>query len=119
VNLARMDLQDRNYAETEALLQKVLGVNASLAEALALLTGAEFANKEYDKALVDVQRTHALPDHEPFAEVHIMAGKVLQMQNHPDAAIAQFQLFLKEKPDSPQAESVRKQLARLQAGKQN
>lgn len=117
VNLARMDLQDQNYAETESLLNKVLAITPSLAEALALLAGAEFANKEYDKALVDVQRTHGLLNHEQFAEVHIMAGKVLQMQNHPDAAIDQFQLFLKEKPDSPQAESVRKQLATLQAGK--
>jgi regulator of sirC expression with transglutaminase-like and TPR domain len=40
------------------------------------------------------------------------------MQNHPEAAIAQFELFLKEKPDSPQAESVREALASLKAGQQ-
>lgn len=119
VNLARMDLQDQNYTETESLLQKVLAVTPSQPEALALLTGAEFANKEYDKALIDVERTHALPNHQQFAEVHIMAGKVLQMQNRPEAAIAQYQLFLIEKPDSPQAESVRKQLTILQAGQQH
>jgi hypothetical protein len=45
-----------------------------------------------------------------------MAGKALSMQNHPEAAIAQFQLFLKEKPDSPEAEGVRKVLAALMAG---
>lgn len=96
----------------------MLAVTPSLPEASALLAGAEFANKEYDKALVDVHGTHALPNHEQFAEVYIMAGKVLQIQNHPEAAIAQFQLFLTEKPDSPEAESVRKQLARIQAGQQ-
>lgn len=118
VNLARMDLQDQNYAESESLLKKVLAVNPSLVEALALLAGTEFANREYDKALLDVQRTHALANHEPFAEVHIMAGKVLAMQNHPEAAMAQFQLFLTEKPDSPETESVRKQLATLKVGQQ-
>jgi hypothetical protein len=47
-----------------------------------------------------------------------MAGKVLTMQNHPDAAITRFQLFLREKPESPQAGSVRDALASLKAGQQ-
>ena len=115
VDLARMDLQDQNYSKAESLLAKVTAASPSMPEAMALLASTEFANKEYDKALADVQRTHALRNHEQFAEVHIMAGKVLQMQNHPNAAIAQFQLFLKEKPDSPEVESVRKALASLRA----
>ena len=118
LDLARMDLQDQDYAESESLLAKVLAVNPSMPDAVALLATTEFANKEYDKALVDVQRTHALRNHEQFAEVHIMAGKVLSMQNHRAAAIVQFQLFLREKPDSPQGESVREALASLQAGQQ-
>jgi tetratricopeptide (TPR) repeat protein len=118
VNLARMDLQDQNYAESESLLEKVMALNPSMPDALAVLAGTEFANKEYDKALLDVQRIHVLANHEEFAEVHIMAGKVLAMQNHPEAAIAQFQLFLTEKPDSPQAGSVRNALASLKAGQQ-
>jgi len=118
VNLARMDLQDQDYTGSESLLGKVMAVNPSMPDAMSLLATTEFANKEYEKALVDVDRTHALPNHEQFAEVHIMAGKVLGMQNQPDAAIAQFQLFLKEKPDSPQAESVRKAIASLKPGQQ-
>ena len=118
VDLARMDLQDQSYADSESLLTKAIAVNPFLPEALALLASTEFANKEYNKALADVQRTHAVRNHEQFAEVHIMAGKVLSMQNHPEAAIAQFQLFLTEKPDSPEVESVRKALASLQAGQQ-
>jgi tetratricopeptide (TPR) repeat protein len=118
VDLARMDLQDQNYAGSESLLAKVLAVNPTMADAVALLATAEFANKEYDKALADVQRAQALPNHEQFAELHIMAGKVLMMQNRREAAIAQFQLFLIEKPDSPQGESVREALASLKAGQQ-
>jgi tetratricopeptide (TPR) repeat protein len=118
VDLARMDLQDQDYAESESLLAKAIAVNPSMPEAVALLATTEFANKEYDKALVDVQRTHALRNHEQFAEVHIMAGKVLRMQNQPEAAIAQFELFLKEKPDSRQGESIREALASLRAGQQ-
>jgi tetratricopeptide (TPR) repeat protein len=111
-----MDVQDQDYAASESLLAKALDANPSLPEASALLATTEFASKEYDKALADVQRTHALPNHEQFAEVHLMAGKVLRMQNRREAAIAQFQLFLKEKPNSPQAESARQALASLEAG---
>jgi tetratricopeptide (TPR) repeat protein len=117
VDLARMDLQDQNYADSESLLAKAIAVSPFMADAVALLASTEFANKEYDKALADVQRTHGLRNHEQYAEVHIMAGKVLSMQNHPEAAIAQFQLFLTEKPDSPEADGVRKALAALMAGR--
>ncbi|HLZ49320.1 MAG TPA: tetratricopeptide repeat protein [Candidatus Acidoferrum sp.] len=115
VDLARMDLQDQNYADSESLLAKAIAVSPFMPDAVALLASTEFANKEYDKALADVQRTHDLRNHEQYAEVHIMAGKALSMQNHPEAAIAQFQLFLKEKPDSPEADSVRKSIAALMA----
>jgi hypothetical protein len=39
------------------------------------------------------------------------------MQNHPDAAIAQFQLFLAEKPNSPEADGARKALVSLHAAR--
>ena len=90
-------------------------LNPLTPDAVSLLATEEFANKEYDKALADVERTHELPNHEQFAEVHIMAGKVLRMRNQREAAKAQFQMFLKEKPDSPLAESVREALASLDA----
>lgn len=115
LDLARMDLQERNYSRSESLLEKAISVNSSIPDAIALLATTEFANGEFDKALADVQRTHALRNHEKFAEVHIMAGKVLTMRNHPDEAIVQFQLFLKEKPESPEGGSVRKALRSLQA----
>ena len=116
VDLARLDLQEQHYDKSESLLAKAIALNPFMPEALSLLASAEFANKEYNKALADVQRTHALRNHERFAEVHIMAGKVLSMQNHPEAAIVQFQMFLTEKPDSPEVESVRRAIASLMAG---
>ena len=113
VDLSRMDLQDQDYGASEALLAKAMSVNPSMPDVVALLATAEFANKEYEKALADVARAHALPNHQQFAEIHLMAGKVLRMQNRIEAAIAQFQLFLIEKPNSPQGESVRQTLASL------
>lgn len=119
VDLARMDFQDKEYTETEALLQKAISMNPSMPDAMALLAASEFSNKEYDKALADVQRMHALQNHEQFAEVHLMAGRVLRMQHHPQQAIEQFQLFLAEKPKSPEAEGTRRAIAQLEAGQQH
>jgi len=118
VDLARMDTEDQNYAASESLLTKAIAMNPSNPDAVALLAATEFANKEYDKALADVERTHALRNHQQFAEVHLMAGKVLAMQNHRESAIAQFEMFLQEKPGSPQAQSVRKAVASLNAARQ-
>lgn len=118
VDMARMDTEEQNYAASESLLAKAIAMNPSNPDAMALLAATEFANKEYDKALADVERTHALRNHERFAEVHVMAGKVLAMQNHPESAIAQFEMFLQEKPGSPQAQSVRKAMASLNAARQ-
>jgi len=115
VDAARMDLQEQQYAAAESLLTKAISLNPSSPEAVAMLATTEFANKEYEKALADVERTHALRGHEQFAEVHVMAGKVLRMQNRPEAAIAQFQLFLKEKPASPESEAIRNAIASLQS----
>ena len=67
-----------------------------------MLASAEYMNKEYDKALADARRTHTLPNHEQFADVHLLAGKILEMQNQAQAAIVEYQLFLKESPNSPQ-----------------
>ena len=115
LDLARFELQDQNYAESESWLIKAIAMNPSVPEATALLATAEFMNKEYDKAFADVERTHSLAGHEQFAEVHLMAGKVLSIQNRPAAAVTQFQLFLIEKPDSPQGQYVREALASLTA----
>ena len=115
VNLARMDYQDHNYQESEALLQKVMAVNPSLPEALALLASAEFMNKEYEKALADALRAHTLPNHEQFADVHLVAAKVYQMQNHEQEAVNEYQQFLKENPNSPRAPLVQQQVTQLQA----
>lgn len=116
LDLARMNLQDERYAESESLLTRAIALDPTRPDTLALFATTEFANKDYSRALVYAERTHAVRNHEPFAEVHLMAGKVLRMQNHPDQAIVQFQLFLKEKPDSPQAETARQALASLQTG---
>lgn len=114
VDLARLDFQDKNYAECESMLRKALALNPNMADALALLASSEYVNKEYDKALADAQRTHTLPNHEEFAQVHLLAGKILEMQNKPQGAIAEYQIYLHEFPSSPQGAAIQQEIAQLQ-----
>ena len=113
VDLARIEFQEKNYRETESLLKKVMGLNPSMPDAVALLASTEYVNKEYDSALADAQRVHTLPHHEQFAEVHLLAGEILEMQNQPQRAIVEYELFLKESPQSPQAAMVQRELSQL------
>ncbi len=116
--LARVEFQGKNYTEAESLLRRVMVLAPSVPDAVALLASAEYMNKEYDKALADARRTHTLPNHEQFADVHLLAGKILEMQNQAQAAIVEYQLFLKESPNSPQVPTVQKEVAQLEAASQ-
>ncbi len=116
VDLARMDFQDKDYQQAEKLLQKIMSVNPSVPDAVALLASAEYMNKEYDKALADALRVQQLPKHEQFTDVYLIAAQVYEMQKRPHDALAQYQRFLKESPNSPRAPMVQKQVAQLQAG---
>ncbi len=118
IDLARADFQEKNYAETETLMRKVMTLNPSIPDVLALLASSEYMNKEYDRALADARRMHSLPNHEQFADVHLLAGKILEMENQAPAAIVEYQLFLKESPNSPQVPMVQKEVAQLEATSQ-
>jgi Tfp pilus assembly protein PilF len=118
LDLARLEFQEKHYTDAESLLRKVMVLNPSIPDAVALLASAEYMNKEYDNALADARRTHTLSNHEQFADVHLLAGKILEMQDHAPEAIAEYQLFLKENPNSPQVPMVQKEVAQLEATKQ-
>lgn len=115
VDLARIDIQEKSYKQAEATLDKVMTLNPSMTEAVAMLAAAEFGNKDYDKALTDAQRVHLLGHDAQFADMHLMAGQILEMQNRREEAIPEYKMYLKEAPNSPQAKVVQQALADLQA----
>lgn len=118
VDLARIDIQEKNYKQAQATLGKVITLNPDMTEAVAMLATAEYGNKDYDKALIDAQRVHLLGHDEQFANMHLMAGQILEMQNRGEEAIPEYKMYLKEAPNSPEANPVRKALADLQAKSQ-
>jgi len=117
VAIARMDLQDKDYKKAEEELRKIVNQDATMTDALALLASAEFGNKDYDDALRDAQRVHLAPNHQQYATTHLLAAQVLEMQGRYDEALAEYRIFLKEDPTSPQVPQVQQAVADLQAGK--
>lgn len=115
VDLARIDIQEKNYRQAEATLGKVMAMNPAMSDALALLATAEYGNKDYDKALVDAQRVHLLGNDKPYANMHLLAGQILEMQNRTDEAAAEYKMFLKEDPSNSQAPAIKQAIADLEA----
>jgi regulator of sirC expression with transglutaminase-like and TPR domain len=50
-----------------------------------------------------------------LADIHLIAGEALLHQNHSTEAIQEYELYLKEYPDSPNAAKVRTAMAQIQA----
>jgi tetratricopeptide (TPR) repeat protein len=114
VDLARLDIQDKNYKQAEATLAKVMSLNPSMIEAVAMLATAEYGNKDYDQALANAQRVHMLGNDEKFANMHLMAGQILEMQNRPQDALIEYKMFVKEAPNAPQTKAVQQAIADLE-----
>jgi tetratricopeptide (TPR) repeat protein len=54
INLAKIAISDNQFPEGENELNKAISLDPTALNALALLTSAEYANQEYDRALVTV-----------------------------------------------------------------
>jgi Flp pilus assembly protein TadD len=114
VNLGYLDMKDGQFAEAETLLNKALTAEPTNADALCLRAQVELEQGHYDQAIADARKAHGLTHH--FAMVHCTAASALQRENRIPEAIAELQLFLKEEPQGPRAEIVRRALLEMQSG---
>lgn len=114
VNLARLAYGDKDYPQAGRFLDRAVAIDPNNVEALALLANVEFMNKDYSRALSNARKVHSMP-HEGSANVHLVAGNVLLLQNDERGAMSEFELFLKEDPNNPLVARVREAMARIQA----
>lgn len=113
-NIGRLEVLDHNYQAALPLLQKALSVEPKNGEILLLMAQTQFLAGHYDQALDYSRKVHSV-DHEKLELAHIIAGRVLEMQNHPDEARAEYQLLIKEAPTAKEAEEARKSLSRIES----
>ena len=107
-------MRTNKIQEAEAYIGKALVSDPNNPEALTLLAREELQTKQYDKAIYNARKVHSLP-HEHYPEVHIIAGDALLYQNKNAEAVKEYELYLKEDPDSPNAAQVRTAMAQIQA----
>jgi tetratricopeptide (TPR) repeat protein len=115
VNLARLRIKDNDLSQAEALLAKATAADANNPEAFSLLANVELANKQYDDAVANCRKVHAMPDHQRYAVVHYLAARAFEHENKLQDAAAELRTFLQEEPSGARADAARKELAAVQA----
>ena len=109
INLSRLDYRAGNFAGSESALSKALTADPQNVQALALMSNLEFRAGRYQDAVATEHRIHVLP-HADYTSAHVVAGSALQAQKLWSEAAAEYELYLKESPNGPSADEVRRRL---------
>lgn len=113
-NLARTKLLDKKPGEAIPFLERALSSDPKSAEFMFLMSKAQFDSGNFDQAINYALKVHA-QDHQKYAAVHLLAGSAYESKNDLPDARTQYELFLKENPEAPQAAQVRAEVNRLNA----
>lgn len=116
-NLARIYILDKQAGQAIPLLTRALSGAPNDPEFLMLMARAQLEARNFDEAVTYARKAHQQP-HPKYPFVHLIAGQALQAQNKPDEARAEYEIFIKEAPDAPQAAQVRDVIGRLAASAQ-
>ena len=115
VNLARVSFIEKDYPGAESFLQKAIGLApAENADELILLAYAELIDKHLNDAIQTSQQGHAMQLRQ-HAFLHLVAASAFEQQNKIADSIPELQLYVREEPNSPQAERVKNAIATLQS----
>jgi Tfp pilus assembly protein PilF len=112
-NLGRLELVTGDFEAAERSLQKASSCDPLDGITLLLLAYSQFMQKNIDAAIETSRQAHALRSTHAF--VHQIAARAFEQKRDVNSAIAELQLFIKEEPSGPRADSARKELAIVQA----
>jgi Tfp pilus assembly protein PilF len=113
-NLAKLALMRQDHAEAEAFLRRSLQNEPQNPEALMLAAQSALFTGKLDDAINDVRILHTLP-HGKYAFGHFIAARACEARSRNAEAAIEYELFLKEAPDSPNAPRARSALKRLKS----
>jgi len=108
LNLGRMEMKANNYPAAEPLLAKAAELDAGDVNALVLLSYSEFMDKNFDAAIANTRKAHALQQSHAFA--HRVAARVFEQEKRRADAIAELETFLREEPSGPRAAAARQEI---------
>ena len=116
-NYSRLLINDKQYVAAKELLQKALMVEPQEPSALILLAIAQLMTGDFDGALQNSQKVPNL-SHEGYAIAHYIAGRAFENKHELENATKEYQTYLRESPNGPEANQVRASLARVTANAQ-
>jgi tetratricopeptide (TPR) repeat protein len=111
-NYARVLMASREYPRALDLLNKSLMVDPQNPPALALVSIVRLQTGDIDGALQSALMVHQLP-HEGYAVAHYVAGRAYEKKQQYQSATSEYQTYLRESPDGPEAMQVRNALAHV------
>jgi len=111
-NVAKLRILEHNYAAAIPLLEKALSTEPTNPSYLLLMSQAQLFSGHYDQALAYARKVY-LTQHAKYEVAHIIAGRALEAENHPDQARIEYEVLLKEAPATPEATEARKSIERL------
>jgi Tfp pilus assembly protein PilF len=113
-NLAGLMMRDHNYERAGDLARKSLAVDPSNSFAWTVAAIADLQAGNPDLAVKAARKAHESP-HEGYALCHFVAGQALERQHDPAGAKLEYETYLKETPDGPEAPKVKQALTHLAA----
>ena len=113
-NLAGLLLRDHNYQAAGDLARKSLAVDPNNAFAWTVAAISDFQTGNPDLAIRACKRAHESP-HDGYALCHYVAGQAYEREHDPAAAKLEYETYLQETPNGPEAPQVKKYLARVSA----
>ena len=116
-NYSRLLLSDEQYGAAKELLQKALMVQPQDPSSLILLAIAQLRTGDYDGALHSALTVHHV-SHEGYAVAHYLAGRAFENKHQLKNATTEYQMYLRESPNGPEASQVRAGLARVSTNAQ-
>ena len=113
-NCARLLLTDKDNARAIELLNKALTIEPQDPASLTLISVAQLRTGDVDAALQNALKVHQL-QHEGYALAHYVAGRAYEVKQQYPKAAAEYEAYLQESPQGPEAQQVRSALARVTA----
>ncbi len=113
-NYSRLLISDEKFIAAKELLQKALTVEPQAPSSLILLAITQLRTGDYDGALHSALEAHHISQ-EGYAVAHYVAGRAFENKHEMKNATTEYQMYLRESPNGPEAGQVRAGLARVGA----
>jgi tetratricopeptide (TPR) repeat protein len=115
-NLGQMKFEENDYQGAKELLEKSLTAQPNNPKNLLMLALTQARTGDYASSLTNAEKVHQ-GDIDRFPYAHFLAAQVREQMGDHAGAERQYQAYLKEAPDGPEASHAQEGLQRVEAKK--